>query len=84
MTVVELSATGRSDGDPRGGALEEAIEAEVEPRHPGADVCGLEPPRRREALAEGHLLVEQLGRPVTQAPRLDENYPGALLEQVGE
>jgi hypothetical protein len=69
---------------PGGTALQETVEAEMEPRHPRGDLGRVEPPGRCEALAERHLLVQQLGRPVAQASRLDEHHPGARLEEVGE
>ena len=57
------------DGEQRrdlgGGVLQEPVEAEVEPRHPFGDVGRLEPPGRRQALAERDLLVQELGRSVT-------------------
>ena len=67
-----------------GRVRQEAVEAEVEPRHGGRGVARLGPPGRRQALAERHLLVQELGRPVTQPPRLDEHNPAALVEEIGE
>ena len=65
-------------------ALQEPVESEVQPGHPGGGVGRLESPRRRQALGERHLLVEDLGGTVTQPPGLEEHDPGALVEEIRE
>ncbi len=71
-------------GDLGGTMLEEAVEAQVESRDPCCGVRLGQAPGRRQALAQGHFLVQELGRPVAQAAGLDEHDSRALVEQIGE
>ncbi len=64
--------------------LEEAVEAQVESRDPCRGARLGQAPGRRQALAQGHFLVQELGRPVAQAAGLDEHDSRALVEQIGE
>ena len=67
-----------------GAVVQQAVEAQVQSRYVRCRVSLGQPPGGGQALAQGHLLVQEFRRPVAKPPGLDEHDPGAFVKQIGE